>query len=251
MRGAIPGALAQLGKVPASIGVAAKQNRVDDALSQADVLGVKNVIPGAENFSPTTAMAALTLGGNTAVAQEVYRYNQLAKDVARGNFKGDHFATAVGDWPGGKEMLKKWRNQTLPSRWVGSAVQDAARDAVGFGPKLRAGVRGGVEHLRAKALGPQFVGEPPATQSKMKNMVYEAYKKHRLDGSMSPGRSPAAGGKGPGLTRSALGLVGRSAIPLAAASLPLLYREWLGRGYRSGRKPIQELVEANTPEKKK
>jgi hypothetical protein len=38
---------------------------------------------------------------------------------------------------------------------------------------------------------------------------------------------------------------------LAAASLPLLYREWLGRGYRSGRKPIQELVEANTPEKKK
>jgi hypothetical protein len=43
------------------------------------------------------------------------------------------------------------------------------------------------------------------------------------------------------------GILGRLAtygIPAAAAAAPLLYREWLGRGYRSGRKPINDLLAA-------
>ena len=41
------------------------------------------------------------------------------------------------------------------------------------------------------------------------------------------------------------GLLGRVGIPLAAAAVPLALKEWVGGGYRSGKKPAQELVAAN------
>lgn len=42
-------------------------------------------------------------------------------------------------------------------------------------------------------------------------------------------------------------MLGRYAPVLALASAPLIYREWLGSGYRSGTRPIESLTEINTP----
>lgn len=65
LRRSVPGSATQFANVPSSIATALSQGRVDEAASQADVLGTKNVNPFSRYFSPTT-VAASTLAALAA-----------------------------------------------------------------------------------------------------------------------------------------------------------------------------------------
>ncbi len=71
--------------------------------------------------------------------------------------------------------------------------------------------------------------------------------------SVAADKAKATAGKTPGAPQGFGAMASRAALPLAAASLPLLYREWAGRGYRSGQVPAEQLVNAtnSAPEERR
>jgi len=172
---AIPSVYSQLRNIPASINVSARQGDIGNVIAQTDVLGLKNINPFAENFSPTAAAASVGLGG---IGLHLRRMRDLT-NAARGTFPGVE---------GG--MVQ---NYQLP--------------------------RGMLARLRELFLGPGIL--------EAKQRLAQAKPEY-----MTRWRS-----------------IRRMAPVVTLASLPLLYREWLGSGYRSGNKPISTLAEINKPDK--
>lgn len=262
----LPGVGSQLSQVPAGVGTAISQGRPTDALAQADVLGLKNAIPGTENFDPTTAMMSASMGVSTLAAQHQLRENQLYNDVLHGTGPATGKMDVLAGQPGiNKKQLQLWRAQNVPPEnslkavahgMGGPSIGEGARQGMqgqkGF-RKFLGGLKGGLGAAKDKAVGGlsaaggearrRFLGPPGSTPMPMGP-------KARMAGAVPKviSRDTIANAANNAELRGRLGSVsrvGRAALPLAAASLPLLYREWLGHGYRSGHKPIQDLVEAN------
>lgn len=76
----IPGSWTQLGQVPSAVGTSLQQGDINNAAAQADVVGLKNLNPFGQHFSPLTALGSLGAGavGATKVAPWLHE-KQLAQ----------------------------------------------------------------------------------------------------------------------------------------------------------------------------
>ena len=89
IRGAVPGTFSQIGNLPHGILAALRQGRPGDAVAQADIAGVKNIVPFSEHFSPTTALAAGAAGYGASKLQGMAAHAQLLRNRLHGTGKAD------------------------------------------------------------------------------------------------------------------------------------------------------------------
>jgi hypothetical protein len=221
---AVPGRLEQLGNIPAALGTALSQGRPGDALAQADVLGLKNLT------RPLPLLASLGLGGAAALGQAHVRKNQQLHELLHGTSEAAQKAMKK-QLPG--EVHKAWDTWRRSPYHAApqTSVLEAVQQAQGVGGKAQAGL----DALRAKARQ-AFVGPARVTQVSKAAPPRPALHVHRRSLQDARQYLPAA----------EHGFLGRYGLPLAAASLPLLAREWLmPGGYRSGRAPAKQLLQAN------
>jgi hypothetical protein len=213
IRGAVPGSGSQLANIPSSIGAAVRQGRIGDVASQLDVLGVKNVLPWSSYGSLPTAAASLGAGvgtealrqhiaGNIKARQSIYHPDADALNRVAGS-------QSASQWDA-------WRASPAASGAEASYMQ-RVRDAL-LGPKLPTATLGMPTREQYQAAATEA-----ATRAKAKSKE------------QAPSGKPAKPG---GLGRAATAM----APAAIAAALPLLYREWAGRGYRSGAVPAQTLA---------
>lgn len=236
MAGGVPGIGEQLKNVLPAVGVAFQQGRPGDALAQADVLGLKNVLPTSEHFSPGTALLAGGAGLGAAGGMQLFQRGRQLNDLMYGR-TGDAVGAMQAELPAEKfKAWDAWRRQTANKPDAVGAVGKAVGGATGFKGKLLAGLGAASGETRRSLFGldrSQYVGDFRTPKGPAKPQVL-----FRKDLTSALGR----------LKPSPLGTAAAVGVPLAAAALPLLGREWLSRGgYRSGRKPIQSLVDANKP----
>jgi hypothetical protein len=225
MHAAVPGIGTQLNNIPASIGTALQQGRPGDALAQADIAGVKNILPWSGQFSPTTLAASLGLGGTAATIQHIVQPDNFLDKLKR------HMSR--------REMLYGLGSDASAN--MEAALGDKAKTWQNWHPTTAA--PGKLQWLtRLFDKRPHEMRTPGAPHGPMPGSHF--VHRHELDRAVSKTKPSAT--KSP-LPKSIMHGLGAAAIPAAAASIPLLYREWLGRGHRSGRKPIQQLIEANQP----
>lgn len=243
MRGSVPGISEQLSNVPAAIGVAAKTVRPGDALAQADVLGLKNVTPFTSNFSVPTALAAAGAGAAAHTAHRFVRQNQMLNRILYGHSlpggteKGkdgkvkEKFTKIDAELKGvvGENrfnMLREHRNRSENMPHENLLAEFEHRGAKGLLGRLRTAFTGPKHETHVGTYAPLLGGSKPEPVHITRQQLAVAAER--------AGVQPAPGGRG-----------SRYGLPFLAALLPLLYREWLGSGYRSGKQPIKRLVDAN------
>jgi hypothetical protein len=175
----VPGIKEQIRNLPGAVNVAAQQADVGNVAGQLDVMGLKNINPFAENFSPTTTAASIGLGTAGLLGQRNRHLHQAL----------------LGNLPGvPKEMASAFPQYTSST-----------------GPR-------GASFLQ------KFLKPKDAARMTPGTMMAEA---ERRLGHATP-----------------IGRMGRFALPASLAALPLVAREWMGGGYRSGAKPIEQLAES-------
>lgn len=236
IKGTVPGALTQAVNVPAATATAMKGGRPDEAMAQADVLGLKGLVPGGDHFAPVTGMLGAAAGTTAAAGQHLLHKNRLMTDLLHGKTE-DHIK-ALNLVPGMKDnagALTTWRQANLPNETPVHSYGDVYKNTPGgFGAKAKAVGVEAKEQLRRSFLGPKSstqiaasVNGTPAVNVNRKQL--NAAISHLPDAVRARSRLAAIG------------------VPIAAAALPLMYREWLsGGGYRSGDRPARELVAGNT-----
>lgn len=207
----VPGAISQLKHVPASFGTALEQGRLDDAADQADLAGLKSVVPTSSHFSPGTA--ALGLGANAAA-----------------RIGGDYAAARQGDVDSASRLLGGRLHQYAPES-VRQHLSEKIPGAVA--------ASGGLTH------GEAFKSNLPKTvYDELHNIEsggrsLSATEHGHVEKALANNAPAAAGSKYRRITGGTL--------PLMAGLAPLLYREWFGRhGYRSGHQPARDLASAVT-----
>lgn len=99
----------------------------------------------------------------------------------------------------------------------------------------------GIENIRSKFRNAVNPAEPEIP----KKLRISSGQLNSAANSWSAGSKGAKGAKGVPVPAAKGGLLGRATLPLAAASVPLIAREWFGGGYRSGKRPAEQLVRAN------
>lgn len=248
--GATPGSAKQLANVPSAIGKSLEQGRPEEALNQADVLGLKNVT------NPFAAGAALTAGGGAHALHGAISKGRKMNDLLRGGLGAEGDTAMAGAVARPKlDAWKDWHQQ--PS--------NMNTDAGSLGRVLESG---------RKAVKDQ---KPVNYGSMNKHVKHPGYRQPGRLSSLRAGLGAAArtGAKelfGPGETHlkgtasptvnlsrrellKAVNLLPKSTasklmsfgLPAAAAVAPLAAREWLlPGGYRSGKAPAGKLLDANS-----
>jgi hypothetical protein len=318
LRQALPDNSTQLNNVVPSIGTAASHGQLLDALNQGDVLGLKNLNPLSDYFSPTTA--ALGVGTNLAV-----RAGMTAHRAAYGR-PGDKTHTAITNanqlakltpsWMPGKETFQqKLQDRIIRGGYLANDkgvnlpgdtieyLKTIARDPSTLGKydtnsaeaqKYMSGLFGDWRSKYRNTSAPDKKLIPnswqPTSQKEpspihgvindqfgqrimASNPAAPKFKAYTRDSDgMSPlGRIATPGGleiqkqvqnaiksqmsgpkaiKGQAAAKNTMGskvMRGIGGLPGAAALItPAMLREWYSpSGYRSGAKPIQDLIEAN------
>ena len=251
IRGAVPGTFSQIGNLPHGILAALRQGRPGDAVAQADIAGVKNIVPFSEHFSPTTALAAGAAGYGASKLQGMATDAKLVRDLLSGatpaHAEAMRYATSPtankGSKAKGKGGSKPSTKYKLWDKWrlgLESTPNAAAPAPDGLLAKAKSGLGGVFNSLKTKFTQPEL----PVLRKETLN----ARPAIRLtSGDMARARKAYVGRaqKGVPVKTPGPGLLSRAAVPLAAAAVPLALKEWVGGGYRSGKKPAQELVAAN------
>jgi hypothetical protein len=218
MRTAMPSRLAQFRQSVPAFGTAMSQGNLGEAANQLDVLGLKNYNPFGRHFSPTTTLAAAGLHGLTRFGPQMARQFEGLQDYVspQGLMRmGVNRLT-----PGGS--AHKWLNvarQSALDRYILSGGAGANKDLLKNLNKAQrkalaavSGASGGLPNIDA------------AARNKIENAMI------------------AGGASGGGLFNKVTGGV----MPSLAALAPGMIREWLlPGGYRSGKRPIMDIIEAN------
>lgn len=222
MQSAVPGITEQLGNIPAAVGIASRQGDDNSVLKQLDVLGLKNVLPGTAHFNPMTvaesgAAAATTAGGVLAGKGLVDRFknNLRMYDVLHGD--RPDVGELLKKTPQGTGIAKDWSAGV--AKWRANNPRDSSAIS-GFLKKLKQGLIG-------YRTGDVHIGAEPLSRDTLAAATGKI--KPTLPANLQAGGLPK-------LIRS---------LPLMAATVPMLSREWLSRsGYRSGAQPIGQLVQS-------
>ncbi len=209
----VPGVASQLRHLPDAFGTALEQGRVDDAAAQADVAGLKNILPTSSHFSPLTALTGL--GANAAA--------RVGVDYAAGR-GGD--VDAAARLLGGNlrhvapESVRNHLSATLPS-------------AVATGGQIRG------HDAFQKRLPSKFVDSKAFEEIGLGHKPIDPMTRQHIETALVNHAPEAAGSRYRRITGGTL--------PLLAGMTPLLLREWLsGKGYRSGNQPARDLAGAVT-----
>lgn len=214
VRAAVPITPLQLGRVPEGVAAAAQAGRPDEMLNQADVLGLKNAIPGSGHFSPLATTAAGAAGAGAAGLGFQARRVARLRDTLHGG--SPEAVKAMQDTlrPDTFRAWDLWRrnpaNTPTPPKSVGSLLRQTFQ-----APKDMP--IGGITQIGDR-------------------QVYQPHTLHAAQLGQAARKVPLAG---PG------GRLARFGVPAAAAALPLLLREWMPGGYRSGAPAARQLVDAN------
>jgi len=219
MRTAVPPKLLQLGRSPKAFGAAMQQGRTGEALKQLDFLGLKNLIPGSGHFSLPTAAASAA--GNIG-----------ARLVPKGI---DYFG--LQDYTTVPGMLRNLTTGRL-SRHVPGRLHD---------PLVALRGRGVQSYLRGGKASQNPILKENLNKAQM-NLVKGVTGKANvnlggpLTQTVEDAMIRARGAPGSGWFHTLTG----GAPGIAGALIPAVAREWLlPGGYRSGRRPIKDLLEAN------
>lgn len=236
IKGTVPGVMTQAANVPAAVSTAMKGGRPDEAMAQADILGLKGLVPGSDHFAPVTGMLGAAAGTTAAAGQHLLHKNRLMTDILHGKTT-DHVnaLNSAMENASTPESLKTWRQNNLPNETAAHGYTDVYKKTPGgFGAKAKAVGAEAKEQLRRSFLGPRNSTQIAAS---VNGTPAVSINRKQLNAAIS--RLPDAV-----RARSRLAAIG---VPIAAATLPLMYREWLsGGGYRSGDRPARELVAGNT-----
>lgn len=214
----VPGIGEQVRSLPSAMGAAMTQGRPGQALAQADILGLKNITPWSGYFDPWTAGAAVasnSLARGIPAAMDLLpnskaNLSSMEQWRLRQMFQHSKFDDIVAKSTH-QNLLKDIKNKGVPGDYVSTA---------------------GIKSISGRAgLAPAAARELLRMQRDVAPNWYQ-----RLLGHADPSAKPGPLGKGV----RALG----GPVATAATALPLLYREWLGHGYRSGRPAFEELLAA-------
>jgi hypothetical protein len=203
--GAVPGSFTQMGNVPQAAGVAFQQGRFGDMVNQADILGLKNMNPFSKHFNPGTMLAS---GGANLAARGL--------GSAGNRLFLENKLRQVGHLPG---VVQKYLDDRHLGRMATHAGYGHTSDSKTIS-KAEQELLGNF-HGRPLEYGKNVLSKAPLLRTKVERDLEN--------------KSPAfewggmTGGWGPAL----------------ASLAPLVAREWMGGGYRSGNQPISDLVQAN------
>jgi hypothetical protein len=171
-----------------------------------DFPGFKNVVPFSGHFSPGTAATAV--GANLAAR---------AGQTGLGVLLGSHRRLAeVGQWTKGLELLSPGLAQKAQNELAYRAV------------------RGGFLHTDP---GSKAVLANPSALPGAASTITRSGVTPEMQHAVARMTGPEGG---IGRWRKMTG----GTLPLLAGLAPLLYREWLGSGYRSGQQPAMDLAQA-------
>lgn len=200
----VPGAIEQIRNIPASIGVAGARGDTNDAISQLDVLGLKNVNPLSDYGNVRDALVSGGLGLGAAAAQSRVRENLRLRDLLYGS---------------NPAAMRHVLPQDAYTQW----------DTLRRSPAQTANQTSSLGKLRDAVVGPQV----------------DATRRAYLRAADAKAQATAATvAKAKGIKVPGGGLLGRFGVPLLAAAVPLLSREWGSSGYRAGTSPANRLVDA-------
>lgn len=208
---ATPGSVTQFVNSPVAALQAASRGDVGEAAAQADVVGLKNLT----RPLPLLAAGAAGVGGH-ALQQHVQQ-NRLYHDLLHG-----HGADAQKAMEGAlsKEKYQLW------DRW--------RRQSANMAPAEPTWKQWWNTTIRGPGKAVLQPGHPSGFGVQARPEI--SLGRHEF----------AAAAKNMPAPKTSPGLMRRMALPMAAASLPLMASEWLlPGGYRSGRVPARQLLDAN------
>jgi hypothetical protein len=255
MEDAVPGAYTQFRSlVPsfASAGTAMQQGRFGQAAKQFDILGIKNLIPFSGHFSPLTAAAAL--GAHQLASRGPSNVLHGLEDLIRTNRFSSYLPQGFRDWLQERHhgRLGEFLRGPLPAGVDTSHLTEGQHVTLRQARQAATPMRVGdyVDPFTmetTRAFEPPNRDIPEVTLGRSRRPGREVHPQdipvqlaERLRRSVPRAEAAAKDAKWYQIVRR-LGGWG----PSLAFFAPLAAREWLGAGYRSGQKPIRELVEAN------
>lgn len=232
-----PGKIEQLHNALPAAGIAAGQGDITGAANQADVLGLKNI-------NPLSTHGFLGDAGSAATAATAVGGNLLARDLQPGggtrkmlSSLGDRFADNFGSGHNAQGRLR-WN---LPIASELAAKMRGRQDSI-VTSELNAR---NTAHLNAdsknKPLDLDHLGPTAVSQAAKGQAPPTPWERQKTLQNARESRAGRWNDKPTTFQK----VVGKGWAPAAALLAPLLAREWGGSGFRSGHKPIMDIVEAN------